>query len=339
MDLARYEELAETLDGLMNTDIPARGVIQALYQAARNKTERPLTLAAAERLVAAVEPGDVVCIASGWVDQPLVAPECGETDGPPGAVVLARALRIACKARPIILVDECLVEGVKQIARAAGFQCVPPEHLIHSIERNKLLTVAILPFPSETAAAKAKAAELLAEWQPKACVSIERGGMNEVGCIHNMAGFDTGETQAKLDYLFQAAAQAGILTIAIGDGGNEIGMANIAEAVRNHVPYAIRCQCSCQRGLVPATKVDVLLTAAISNWGAYALAAMLAALTEEWDALHHAEREAVLLRGAAAAGFHDPLYGSVAASADGCSLAVQAAMVTLMREAVLQRRR
>lgn len=337
MDAQQHVEIAETLDRLMTLDIPARGIIRQLYQAAREKSGQPLTLAAAQRLQQAVQPGDVVMIATGWVDQPLVAPGCGETDGPPGAVVLARALRVACRARPIILVDECLVEGVKQIARSAGFQCVPPEHLMYSIERNKLLTLSVLPFPSSPDAARAAAQELLRDWQPAACVAIERGGMNKAGCIHNMAGFDTGDTQAKLDLLFVAARDAGIATLAIGDGGNEIGMANIADAVRAHVPYAERCQCPCGQGLVPATEVDVLVAATISNWGAYAIAALLGALYGEAEAIHTPEREAVLLTGAAAAGFHDPLYGSVAPSADGCTLEVQAAMVALLRETVLQR--
>lgn len=339
MEAAKHVELAETLDRLMTLDIPARGVIGNLYQAARSRTEKPLTLAAADGLKNALRPGDAVLIATGWVDQPLVAPECGETDGPPGALVLARALRIACKARPIILVDECLVDGVKQIARAAGFQCVPPQNLIHSIERNKLLTLSVLPFPTEAAAAQAAAKSLLEEYKPGACIAIERGGMNEAGAIHNMAGFETGETQAKLDYLFLAASAAKIYTLAIGDGGNEIGMANIAEAIGTHVPYAKRCQCPCGKGLTPSTKVDALLTATISNWGAAAVAAMLAALSGETEVLHTPQREVAVLRAAAAAGFHDPLYGSVAPSADGCVLEVQSAMVALMQEAVLQRLR
>ena len=216
---------------------------------------------------------------------------------------------------------------------------MPPENLIHSIERNKLLTLSVLPFPADTSAAVSAAQQILSEFQPAACIAIERGGMNEAGAIHNMAGFDTGETQAKLDYLFQAAREAKIYTLAIGDGGNEIGMANIAETIRQAVPYAKTCQCPCGLGLTPATKVDLLLTATISNWGAAAVAAMLAAVTGELEALHTPQREAAILGGAAAAGFHDPLYGSVAPSADGCTVDVRSALVALLREAVLQRLR
>jgi hypothetical protein len=52
-------------------------------------------------------------------------------------------------------------------------------------------------------------------------------------------------------------------TIAIGDGGNEIGMGNIAEAIAG---LDIR---------VAVTPCDELLVADVSNWGAYGLLAFL----------------------------------------------------------------
>ena len=133
--------LADRLEQLMTLDIACRGVIKPLYEAATAQQGGPLVLKAAEVLLQRVKPGDAVFIATGWVDQPLVDPGHGETDGPPGAVALARALRLICKARPIILTDECLTEGISQLARAAGFQCVEPDHLHYSISMNKLLTL------------------------------------------------------------------------------------------------------------------------------------------------------------------------------------------------------
>ena len=52
-------------------------------------------------------------------------------------------------------------------------------------------------------------------------------------------------------------------TIAIGDGGNEIGMGNIYEALAQLDINA------------SATKVDELCIADVSNWGAYGLMAFL----------------------------------------------------------------
>lgn len=337
MDSTKLVEIAESLDRLCNMDISGRGVIRTLFAAARANSEKPLTLAAAERLCETVKPGDPVIIATGWIDQPLAAPDRGETDGPPGALALARALRVGLKAMPIILVDECLVDGMVQVARAAGFHTVPVESLKHSIELNKLQTLAILSLPVDHAQAKAEAKELIERIRPTACIAIERGGMNEAGRIHNMSGFDTSATQAKMDYVFIEAGKRKILTVGIGDGGNEIGMANIAPAIREQLPYGQKCQCPCGLGLAPTTPVDVLLTATVSNWGGYALAAQIAAITGQAGAMNTPEREQAVLTAAAGADFHDAIYGSIALSVDGLTLDVHQSMITMMREVVRQK--
>lgn len=333
MDTTIYHA-GEILDQLMQLDISARGVIGPLYKAARSKEGRPLTVAAVDLLTQSIQPGDTVIIATGWVDQPLIAPDCGESDGPPGAVALARALRIGLKASPVILTDECLVAGIKQIARSAGFQCVPPDHLAHSIEQDKLLTMAVLPFPAGEEGSEAYAGAVLDRLQPAACIAIERGGMNDAGVIHNMQGLDTGSSQAKLDYVFRSARKRDIALLAIGDGGNEIGMANIASAVREHVPCGAVCNCPCGGGLTPATPVDVLLAATVSNWGAYAVAALLALVTGDIRVANDSGQEARTLAMAADAGFHDTISGSVVPGVDGCAAEIHVAIVRLMHEVV-----
>ncbi|MFZ5648025.1 MAG: glutamate cyclase domain-containing protein [Bacillota bacterium] len=336
MSEEKLTRIAETLDRLVNLDISARGIIGYLYDAARRREGQPLTLAAVNLLRRSVRPGDKVFIATGWVDQPMAAPDCGESDGPPGALALARALRLALKASPVIITDHCLVEGVRRIARAAGFQCVPPENLAYSIESDRLMALSVLSFPADPQEGVKEASSLLDRLQPPVCISVERGGMNGEGFIHTMNGCCCGDFHAKLDYLFRAAGERGIATIAVGDGGNEIGMGNIADAVRRFVPYGEKCRCPCGGGLAASTKVDVLVTAAISNWGAYALAALLGAGTGVLEALNDAGMEERVLRATAEAGFHDSILGSVTPGADGCTAGIHQAMVTLLREAVLQ---
>jgi hypothetical protein len=331
----KIEQIAATLDQIISLDIPARGLIAKLYPAAREKAGAPLTLAAVDLLCRRVRPGDTVILATGWVDQPIVAPGCGESDGPPGTVALARALRLALKAAPVIVTDACLVDGVKLVARAAGFQCVAPQDIGHSVARDKLLAAAVLPFPAAEAAAEAEAARLLDELRPAACIAIERGGMNAAGVIHNMLGDDTNGSQAKIDHLFRAAGRRQIATVAVGDGGNEIGMANIGAAVRAHVPYGANCRCSCAAGLAPVTPVDVLVTAAVSNWGAYALADLLGLRTGVPAAIVDPAAARRVLEATAAAGFHDPIAGGVYPGADGCGLDANLGLVALLRDAVL----
>ncbi len=334
-EFERFRPIAARLEQLMTTDITCRGVIDVLYAAAIQKQSAPLLLCAAAALMEKVHPGDAIFIATGWVDQPLVDPDHGETDGPPGAIALARALRLACKARPILLTDACMVDGIASLARAAGLQCVEPQNLQYSISLNKLLTVSVLPFPDDWTCAEREAVRLFDEFSPAACIAIERGGMNEQGVIHNMAGKDTNASQAKLDAVFRRAGALGTFAVGIGDGGNEIGMANLADCVRSTVPFGAKCACGCGGGLAPATPVDLVIPATISNWGAYALAAMLGAFACINEALPDPVREKSVLEATIAAGFHDAIYGEVCGSVDGSPMATQLAMVQLMQDTSL----
>jgi hypothetical protein len=338
MNEETFYRIGEALDTLMRTDIAARGSIAYLYGAARELGQGPLTLGAAKILKNSIKAKDRVLLATGWIDQPEAAPGFGETDGPGGTFVLARALRQLCQAACVVATDAGLVDGMKKVAQAAGFHCVAPEDLDASIERGKLMTLSILPFPVDPEEAKGAAAKLLDKIGPAACIAVERGGMNEEGRIHSMVGFDTSAAQAKIDFIFQEASRRKITTIGIGDGGNEIGMANIKDCVREKIKYGRECLCPCGKGIAPATTVDYLLAAAVSNWGCCALADMLAALCGQPDLAHTPELEERILKNAADNGFHDAMRGGVEYSVDGCDLSAHVAMVTLMRAAVRQGR-
>jgi hypothetical protein len=331
MDKDHLRRIGETLDRIVNTDISLRGGIAHLYEAARElSADEPLVLRAAALLKETIKPKDRVLLTTGWMDQPEAAPGFGETDGPGGAAVLARAVRKICGAACVLVTDAELVEGMKKVAQAAGFHCVAPAELDESLEREKLMTMSILPFPVEDVAAQTAAAQLLDDVKPVLCVAIERGGMNEEGRIHSMVGKDTSRTQAKVDYIFRQARERRLLTIGVGDGGNEIGMANIKDRVKAKIPYGNMCLCGCGKGIAPSTPVDFLLTATISNWGCHALADMLAVLGNRLDCLHTPELEERILKNAADNGFHDAMYGGVEYSVDGCPLPVHLAVVTLL---------
>lgn len=334
--MEKIRQIAESIDRLMTTDIASRGCISILYEAAREKSDEPLSLAMAKILSDTVKPKDKVLLATGWMDQPEAAPGFGETDGPGGTMVLARALRQLCQAECIIMTDAELVTGMKKVAQAAGFHCVPPEALGASVERGKLMTLSVLPFPVDHEVAKDDAAFLLDKIKPACCISIERGGMNEKGRIHSMTGTDTSSVQAKIDYIFIEAKKRGVTTLAIGDGGNEIGMANIKDTIKEKIQYGNVCLCDCKKGIAPSTSVDCLLTAAISNWGCIAVANMLCVLKNDLSKLHNAEREERLIKNSADNGFHDAMYGGVEYSVDGCELSSHMAMATIMKQLIKQ---
>lgn len=331
----KHLRLSEVLDTIVTIDITARGSIGTLYKAARAKNnDRPLCLTAVEEFINNIRPKDYIFLTTGWIDQPIIAPDYGETDGPSGTLVLARALRITLGACPIIFTDAQLVEGMKKMAQAAGFHYVEPQDLRASVEMNKLMTISILPFPVDYQEAKELAVAVLDKYAPSCCIAVERGGMNTAGKIHNMFGMDTSTTQAKVDYIFQEATRRNISTVGVGDGGNEIGMANISEAIAKNIRYGDRCQCPCGSGIAPSTIVKALVTSSISNWGCYALAALLAAVQNNARAIHSEKNEQALLRVATDYGFHDAnYYGEVDHSVDGCESTVQYAVINLIKEA------
>ena len=327
--------VADDIDRLITLDVNRRGVIRVLYEAARERIGKPLVLAAAEALAGAISPGSTVLIATGWPDRPWITPEIGELDGPPGAALLGRGLHRALNAVPIFLIEDELQPAMRATARAAGFAVLPPDQAIASCESPAPLHAAsVIGFPKDVSQAAAEAERLLKLYRPRAVIAIEKGGANEKGVIHNARGMDTTRHMAKIDELVKAARRAGIITIGIGDGGNEIGMGLIADVVRAHVPFGSRCVCPCGSGIAPAVPTDVLVTASVSNWGAYGVSACLAVLTGMADALHNEAMESRTLREAADAGLIDGNTGYVDPGADGLPVTTHTAVVTLLAQLV-----
>ena len=334
---SQLQKVGDDIDRLITLDINRRGVIQQLYCAARRRTmDRPLVLAAAEALAKAVSPGSVVLIATGWPDRPWVAPEIGELDGPPGAALLARNLHRVLDAVPIFLIEDQLRPAMKATACAAGFAVLQPDQAIAAFHSSAPLHAAsVLSFPTDTREAIAESERLIAAYRPAAVIAIEKGGANEKGVIHNARGADTTDYLAKVDELVEKARRAGIVSIGIGDGGNEVGMGSIADAVRKHVPYGARCDCPCRAGIAPVVPTDILVAASVSNWGAYGIAACLSVMKSQVDALHDETMELRVLREAADAGLIDGNTGYVDPGADGLAAATHAAVITILRQVVV----
>jgi len=335
VDTLSVEKVADDIDRLITLDINRRGVIKILHQAARDKLKNPLVLAASKALADRVSPGSVVLIATGWPDRPWITPEIGELDGPPGAALLARNLHRTLGAVPLFLIEEELQPAMHATARAAGFAVLPPDKAIEAFHSPAPLHAAsVLSFPKDNASARKESERLIQIYSPKAVISVEKGSANEKGVIHNARGMDTSEYMAKVDELVKASRKEGIVTIGIGDGGNEIGMGTIAETVKAHVPYGTRCSCPCGAGIAPAVPTDVLVTSSVSNWGCYGIAACMAVLKSQADALHDEAMELRTLREAADAGLIDGNTGYVDPGADGISANTHAAVITVLRQVV-----
>lgn len=158
-----------------------------------------------------------------------------ETDGPVGAIALYNALE-TLGAKPVIVCGPPLSTSMADQFRVHEIQVGPHSHR------------------------EQEAQQALQQLQPELIISIERPGQASDGNYYNMRGEDISPRAACFDTFMQ---QASCPTIAIGDGGNEIGMGNIQDALKN-------------LDIVPAaTTCSELVIADVSNWAAHGLIALL----------------------------------------------------------------
>jgi hypothetical protein len=192
--------------------------------------------------------------------------------------------------------------------------------------------VVVETVPSDRVEGETKAHVLLEKYRPQALVAIERLGPNAKGVCHSILGKAT--TESDLSSLFDGARERGIFTLGIGDGGNEIGFGRITERVQEIQEYGRRCQCPCGAGMATVVSTDVLVVAAVSNWGAYGVEAMLAFLLQKPELLHAPELERWMLEECIRAGGYDGAYGTPAHMVDGISGEAHQALVRLLDEIV-----
>lgn len=159
-----------------------------------------------------------------------------ETDGPVGAIALYNALE-SLGARPMLACGPPLSN------------CLTDDYRVLELKAR------------DVASAKEEARKNLDKLSPAAIVSIERPGLATDGHYYNMRGEDITPRSGFFDPYLDCAVCP---TIAVGDGGNEIGMGNITEAIAT---LDIKAS---------VTGCDELLVADVSNWGAYGLIALLA---------------------------------------------------------------
>jgi D-glutamate cyclase len=286
--------MGEQVDRLITIELKNRGMphgfLRALYEAARDEGGgRPLTTRAAEGLKQHVGEGDRVLILTG-AGYPPVMPQ-GESDGPPGAAVLARMLYWGLGAVPLYVCEPMHVEPIVASSEAADVMIFPPEHAIGRRHGG-----ALLASPTDQGAVEAWAREIFDRFEPKAIVANEKLGRAADGKVYNatgqVKGKDTGITD--LSPVMEEATRRGIFSIGIGDHGNEVGFGRIQDAVHRLMP-AGKVNCT----VVPT---DVLLPCMMSNWGCYGIAAVLAFLLGRADLVHGPAQEERIVRACLEAG-------------------------------------
>lgn len=161
-----------------------------------------------------------------------------ETDGPVGAIALYQLLE-QLGAKPVLISGNPLCSVLASRYRTYQIS-VNQQHNLPAI-----------------------ASAALAELKPQLIISIERPGFTSDGRYANMRGEDITARCASFDHFLNLASCP---TIGIGDGGNEIGMGNMAAFLG-------------QLNITPAvTECDELVVADVSNWAAWGIIAMVSVL-------------------------------------------------------------
>lgn len=168
---------------------------------------------------------------------PTTKPPRSETDGPPGTLALAEYLARS-GGRVTILTDPVSLPVVCGAAAAVGSN---------------------VPIKALNSASEVRV------WgqshRPDIVVFVERPGPTADGTYRSMSAVEIPDVVP----LESLVGKDG--TIAVGDGGNEVGMGSVLPAVREHISHGSAIACS--------TTADHLLVAGTSNWGALGLVAAL----------------------------------------------------------------
>lgn len=319
------EAVGENLDQLATLDMRGDGVLRVLYRAARAKQGGPLVLAAARALHSNVGHGQRVLLLTGFLS-PKPYPE---TDGLTGSAVLAAALERSCAAIPVFVCEPDVAPPLMAALRGAGLNVTDDPDKVSVVPHG----TAVIPFAASEESTAAQAAALARAIAPVACVAIERPGANSKGQYHFAMGKNVTPDIARLDLLYEDVARHGALTIGIGDFGNELGMGAIYEAVRAETPAGRDCGCGCGGGTACPIPADVTVVVSVSDWGAYAISACLAHLSQEPTVLVTREAYRRIMQNAVAAGAIDGPTRYAVPDVDGVEHAFNAALVEVMRAA------
>ena len=237
--VSRFDEL----ERLIGQDV-GRNISQ-LVQAVQGQLE------SATRSIAE-HPEPKIAIVTGFF-VPTTTPPAAETDGPIGTAILAAVFERS--GIPVELVTDENCQSMLHVARDT-MRCTAPVVTVSSAEEVEAL----------------KESYLTGADSVSHVLSIERPGPAASGRVRNFKGRDLTDVTAPLHKLFEpAVSDRAYATIAIGDGGNEIGMGRIDPAVvAGNIANGAEIAC--------VTPCDHLIVSGVSNWGGFALAAGVASL-------------------------------------------------------------
>jgi hypothetical protein len=204
-------------------------------------------------------------------------------------------------------------------------------------------------FPVDMTTAHTERMDALMNLPNALIVACERSGPSQDGASYTMRGIDMKALTAPIHKLV-TNRRHDVTFIAVGDGGNELGMGKVIDQVRLHIPDGDKVGC--------VIAADYLVAASVSNWGGYALAAGAAlvranvlaeenescsdeqfqALVKGWmdKCLPTGADEVELLDRCVDKGCRDGVSGKVEATVDGMSLETSLQCLRDIRSAALK---
>lgn len=305
------ETKIEAIQDIIGADAGNRGMAALIV---------PGDLLSAAQIFASSSPGTLL-ILSGFPCCIKESPPT-ETDGPPGALALARAGLALGYTRVTVVTDDCNAA----VFAAASVGLTP--------------NVTVQTFPAILSDADEKRLqELLSDC--RLVIACERAGPGKDGKCYTMRGIcmNNAGLIAPLHRLADER-KAGVPFLAIGDGGNELGMGKVLDKIVNNPKIANGDQIGC------VTVADHLIAASVSNWGGYALAAAAALVRSQqgestaadWiqKCLPTSLDETALLERCVKAGCRDGVSGKMESTVDGMSLQTSLDILEEIRRVALR---
>lgn len=226
---------------------------------------------------------------------------CCETDGPLGAANIAYALS----------------ESGKKVYVATDAPCYPQLAAVCAVRAPRASLLQLNGNADEVS---------LLNLNIDTVISIERSGRAQDGCFHAASGRCIDEfIFADTDALFRSLHNAKAVTVAIGDGGNELGMGSLYNVTSALVAHG--------KDVAAVQAADITLTAGVSNWWGWGIAAVISAKLGQ-NLLPSEAEERTMLRAALDAGAVDGITALSEESIDSIGLDEHIARLLLLHDAV-----
>lgn len=319
---------ARTIENFMTLDLTGVGLIGKIYEALQAVQPGPACMQAAQQIIERVRShGGPVVIATGFPEGAGVP----ETDGPVGAALLARALFLGLGVETVILTDDDWLTMMEGTSRGAGLAPLPfpQDGIIRPV--SFIRPVYIRTTPKDAVGCRAVTDALLEVTRPSLVIAIERPGANDNGLYHGLGGRPLDGMVADYDQFFRRAKAEGVPFIAIGDGGNELGMGLVADRLKTFSPKAQDCGIPGRGGVAAATAADHLIVANVSNWGATGLIAALSACLGKPSVFHDGALERRCIEQCVAFGGVDGMFMGPEPAVDGIAAAEWEGLVNSFR--------